>query len=124
VRPTRAVPALLALVLATALAVAAPAAAARSPFAWRGIVEGSYGRAWTHAERLRMLDWMARHGMNAYVHAPKDDLLQRAYWRDPYPRRVTRDLAAEVRRARARGIAWIANLSPALPLIPSLEVSD
>ena len=66
-------------------ALAAPGAAARSPFAWRGIVEGAYGNAWTHAERARVLAWMPRHGFNAYVHAPKNDLFQRTNWRDPYP---------------------------------------
>ena len=77
---------ILAAVCAGALCAALPAAAAaRSPFVWRGIVEGAYGPTWDHAARVRVLRWMPAHGFNAYVHAPKDDLYQRTRWRDPYP---------------------------------------
>lgn len=100
-------------------AAASGAAGARSPFAWRGIVEGSYGRPWTHPERVRMLRWMAAHGMNVYVHAPKDDLRQRAYWREPYPAPELRAYRAEIRLAARLGVRWVPNVSPALPLIPS-----
>ena len=68
-----------------ALVATCDAAQARSPFAWRGIVEGAYGPTWDHGARSRVLRWMPEHGFNAYVHAPKDDLYQRTYWRDPYP---------------------------------------
>ncbi len=111
----------VAAALATLAAGSAGASAASGPppFAWRGIVEGAYGRPWTHPERTRMLRWMAGHGLNAYVHAPKDDPRQRAYWREAYPRAEMRAYAAEVRLARRLGVAWIPNLSPALPAIPS-----
>jgi hyaluronoglucosaminidase len=62
---------------------------------------------------------MSEHGMNAYVHAPKNDLYQRTYWRDPYPAAEMAEYAREVRFAGARGIDWIPNLSPALPMIPT-----
>src|SRR4051794_11485001 len=101
------------------LATPSPAAAQRPPFAWRGIVEGPYGPPWNHAQRERMLRWMGTQGFNAYVHAPKDDLYQRTNWRDPYPAAAQREFDAEVRLARERGVEWIPNLSPALPLIPT-----
>ncbi|HEX8075609.1 MAG TPA: beta-N-acetylglucosaminidase domain-containing protein, partial [Thermoleophilaceae bacterium] len=105
---------------ATAIATAAPAVAqARSPFAWRAVVEGAYGPTWDHAARDRVLRWFPRHGFNAYVHAPKDDLYQRTNWRDPYPAAQQAEFDAEIRFARAHGIEWIPNLSPALPLIPT-----
>jgi hyaluronoglucosaminidase len=97
---------------------------ASSPFAWRGIVEGAYGPVWDHAARVRMLRWMSRHGFNAYVHAPKDDLYQRTYWRDPYPPAEQAAFRSEIALAHARGIAWIPNLSPALPLIPTPRIGD
>jgi hyaluronoglucosaminidase len=116
-------------VLAGALAslvVAAPAPAARwraaddlNPLVWRGIVEGAYGRTWSHGERMQMLRWMARHRFNAYVHAPKDDLYQRTNWRDPYPTAQQRDFDEEIALANRLHIEWIPNLSPALPLIPT-----
>ena len=101
---------------------AAPASAApgSTPLAWRGIVEGAYGRPWTHGERMDVLRWMADHGMNAYVHAPKDDPYQRTNWRSPYPEDQQAEFNREVRLARRLGIEWIPSLSPALPLIPTL----
>jgi hyaluronoglucosaminidase len=106
------------------LAAAAPAAHARSPFAWRGIVEGAYGPTWDHGARSRVLRWMPSHGFNAYVHAPKDDLYQRTYWRDPYPAGEMAAFRREIRAARARGVRWIPNLSPALPLLPTPRAPD
>ena len=111
--------ALAALACALVLAAPAPAGTARSPFAWRGIVEGPYGPPWDHGQRERMVRWMAVHGLNAYVHAPKDDLYQRTNWRDPYPVAAQREFDAEIRLARGLGVEWIPNLSPALPLIPT-----
>jgi hyaluronoglucosaminidase len=113
--PRRVLTLLLALGL---LAAAAPQTALA--LGWRGIVEGAYGRPWSDDERAAMLRWMARHGMNAYVHAPKDDLYGRTHWRDPYPAAQQAVFDAEVRRARADGVAWIPNISPALPLIPTV----
>lgn len=94
-------------------------AGAASPFAWRGIVEGPYGTPWSASARTRMLTWMERHGLNAYVHAPKDDLYQRTLWREPYPQAEQRQFDREIAAARSRGLDWIPNLSPALPLIPT-----
>lgn len=111
--------------LAALVALAAPTpAGARSPFAWRGVVEGAYGPTWDHGARTRVLRWMPEHGFNAYVHAPKDDLYQRTYWRDPYPPAERADFAREIALARARRIEWIPNLSPALPLIPTPHPPD
>lgn len=113
--------ALLVAALAAALAGsgAVTTGAGAKHLEWRGIVEGAYGRPWTHAERMRVLRWMPAHGFNAYVHAPKDDLYQRTSWRDPYPADQQRELEREIRLARRRGIEWIPNLSPAVPLIPT-----
>jgi hyaluronoglucosaminidase len=107
-----------ALFLACALLLlgAAPASAELD---WRGIVEGPYGPTWDHGARERVLRWMPAHGFNAYVHAPKDDLWQRTQWRDPYPAEQQAAFDAEIRLARARGVEWVPNLSPAVPLIPT-----
>ncbi|MGZ8648610.1 MAG: beta-N-acetylglucosaminidase domain-containing protein [Solirubrobacteraceae bacterium] len=112
--------ALLCLVLvATVLVPASTPATAASPFEWRGIIEGPYGRPWTAGERDRMLEWMAGHGLNAYVHAPKDDLYGRTYWRAPYPPGEQAAFNREIAAATRDRIAWIPNISPALPAIPT-----
>lgn len=57
---------------------------APGPFAVRGVVEGFYGTPWTHAQRLDMIDFLARRGLNTFVYSPKDDPLMRHRWREPY----------------------------------------
>src|SRR3954469_5458439 len=101
------------------LPAGADPAAAPAPFAWRGVIEGPYGRPWDHGQRLRVLRFMAGHGMNVYVHAPKDDEFQRTRWRDPYPAAQQADFSSEVRFASTHGVEWVPSLSPGLPLIPS-----
>jgi hyaluronoglucosaminidase len=109
-----------AALLATAIsASSAPAAEAGSPFAWRGVVEGQYGRPWDHGQRMRVLRFIAGHGFNAYVHAPKEDPYQRTQWRDPYPAAEQVRFDREIALARRRGVQWIPNLSPGVPLIPT-----
>jgi hyaluronoglucosaminidase len=97
----------------------APAASAAStPFEFAGVIEGSYGPTWSHADRTSAIRWMAAHGLDTYVHAPKFDAYQRAQWRDPYPTGAMAEFAEEVRLARRLGVAWVPNVSPGTPLIP------
>src|SRR5438105_1698926 len=99
----RTVAAIAAAVAVPATAVTPAAAAAakpKSPFAWRAVVEGSYGTPWNHDQRMRMVRFMGTHGFNAYVHAPKDDLYQRTNWRDPYPPAQQADFDGEIALAR------------------------
>jgi hyaluronoglucosaminidase len=94
-------------------------AAAGSPFAWRGVIQGQYGQQFNAAQRRRLLRFMSRNGFNAYVHAPKGDPYQRTLWRDPYPPARQAALDAEVRLALRLGIQWIPNVSPAAPAFSS-----
>ncbi|MFC7764792.1 protein O-GlcNAcase [Leucobacter soli] len=64
-------------------------------FAIRGIIEGFYGRPWSHGARLDMIDFIAELGMNVYAYSPKDDPFLRSRWRDPLDdrsRRATQEL--------------------------------
>jgi hyaluronoglucosaminidase len=54
-------------------------------FPVRGVIEGFYGPPWSHEERLDLVGFCARHDLNTWVHAPKDDPYHRAKWREPYP---------------------------------------
>jgi hyaluronoglucosaminidase len=92
-------------------------------YRFRGVIFGPYGKPWSHTDRLDMVRWMGAHGMNTYVHAAKDDVYQRLQWRDPYPASTLADFAEEIaagRQASGEGVAWVPNLSPGVPLIPSL----
>ncbi|HEX5567890.1 MAG TPA: beta-N-acetylglucosaminidase domain-containing protein, partial [Streptomyces sp.] len=67
----------------------------------RGTVEGFYGEAWSHRERLAHLDFMGRTKQNRYLYAPGDDARRQSRWRDAYPaaqRAEFRELAERARR--------------------------
>lgn len=75
---------------------------AMGDFAHRGVIEGFYGKVWTHEDRRWLVERMGGWGMNRFVHAPKNDPLHRAKWREPYPDEVMaefRDLVATGERA-------------------------
>lgn len=105
-------------VIASKPSGAVPAPASSSPFTWRGIVQGFYGTPWTHDVRLDQIRWMSRHGMNMYLHAPKDDPYQRYSWREPYPASQLDELRGEIEVARHLGVTWVPNISPGIPLTP------
>lgn len=77
-----------------------------------GVIEGFYGRPWPWSERERLVDFMAAHGFETYVYAPKDDPLHRASWRDTYlPEELVR-FARLARRCEERGVEFVYGLSP------------
>lgn len=82
--------------------------------ALRGVIEGFYGTPWTHAERLRQLDFYGRTKQNVYVYSPKDDPYLRAQWRDEYPAAELAQLKELVDRAAANHVRFTYALSPGL----------
>lgn len=53
-------------------------------FSLRGYIEGFYGRPWTQAQRVSVMETMAKYRMNAYFYAPKDDPYLRERWKELY----------------------------------------
>jgi hyaluronoglucosaminidase len=53
-------------------------------FPIRGVVEGFYGKPWTHEQRLRGIKNFGDFNMNTYFLAPKDIPWQRFNWRAPF----------------------------------------
>src|SRR5262245_23402316 len=99
--------------VACCLALAAGNAMARtSPL--RGVVEGYYGRPWTGEARRTVIRFLAAHGMNAFVYAPKNDPYHRDRWRELYPADVLADLRATAAVARRARVRFVYALSPAL----------
>jgi hyaluronoglucosaminidase len=96
--------------------LAAPAVRAASPFAIRGVVEGYYGPPWSEDATLAVLRFMAAHGMNTFVYAPKFDPYQRADWRQPYPPDRLAALATLVRAAESLHIDFVYSISPGLSI--------
>jgi hyaluronoglucosaminidase len=91
-----------------------------SPFRIRGVIEGFYGRPWTHDQRLRLIDFLAARGMNTFVYAPKDDPLVRRDWRRAYDGPALGQLTEMVERCRAVGMQLVWCISPGL----SIRYSD
>jgi hyaluronoglucosaminidase len=103
-------------------ASSAPSAAA-TEFAYRGVIEGFYGPPWPSAARLEFLQWMLDHGMNLYIHAPKNDPYQRLSWRSAYPQAEIDQFAAEIALAGTR-LAWVPSISPGQPLVEAADPHD
>jgi hyaluronoglucosaminidase len=97
------------------VAVSYPIGVPRS-FRLRGIVEGFYGRPWSHEARLDVLSFVAERGMNAYLYAPKDDPKHRAAWRDPYDDVQMAQFRALADHAKAIGIRFGFAISPGLDI--------
>jgi protein O-GlcNAcase/histone acetyltransferase len=81
-----------------------------------GVIEGFYGRPWSEAQRIEMMDWIAAAGMNLYVYAPKDDVKLRARWREPYAPEEMAALSRLFEAAKARGLTMMAALAPCLDI--------
>ena len=89
-------------------------------FTFRGVIEGFYGKPWSHEQRLRSLDFFGDFGMNAYFIAPKDAPWQRFNWRAPFKNDfldLTRQLVV---RGALNGVNVAVCVSPGL----SVKYSD
>ena len=81
-------------------------------FGVRGLIEGFYNRLWTMDERRRVAEFVAAHGFDTYVYAPKEDRLQNAGWRTPYPPPQRAALAEFGERCRDAGLRFWMGLRP------------
>lgn len=89
-------------------------------FPIRGIVEGFYGKPWTHAQKLKGIEFFADCNMNTYFLAPKDDPLQRFNWRSLFSVEYLRETAELISRGKLHGIDFVLCVSPGL----SVEYSN
>ena len=89
-------------------------------FAVRGVVEGFYGKPWTHAQKLKGIEFFADYNMNTYFLAPKDDPLQRFNWRSPFTSEYLKETAELISHGKLHGIDFVLCVSPGL----SVEYSN
>ena len=90
-----------------------------SPFAVRGVIEGFYGRPWTHEQRLGLIGFIGARGMNTFVYAPKDDPLVRREWRSAYNGPDLERLAQLVAHGQRHAVEVVYCLSPGLSIMYS-----
>lgn len=65
----------------------------------RGVVEGYYGKPWSHEARLALIDFFGRNKLNTYIYGPKNDPYHTSpNWRKPYPE-VDADRLAQLIKA-------------------------
>ena len=66
-----------------------------------GVVEGYFGRQWSWNARRDYASFLAAHGCNCYIYAPKNDVWLRKQWQAPFPLAhldALRDLQQHYRR--------------------------
>jgi hyaluronoglucosaminidase len=86
-----------------------------------GVIEGFYGPPWTHAERLDLIAFCGRHGLNTWVHAPKDDPYHRERWREPYPEAELAQLAELAAAGGRHGVEVVYAIAPGLSICCSRD---
>jgi hyaluronoglucosaminidase len=90
-----------------------------SSFGIRGVIEGFYGKPWTHVERIDMLNFLQKANLNTYFLAPKDEPGHRRSWQDPRPDSELVKLRELVSHATSRGITFGTAVSPGQTIIYS-----
>ncbi|MEJ8547052.1 protein O-GlcNAcase [Brevibacillus borstelensis] len=83
-------------------------------FPIRGVIEGFYGKPWTHEERLDMIDFLGKHHFNAYFYAPKDDPFLRERWQEHHPSAALAQTDRLIRAAHKAKLSFYYCLSPGL----------
>ena len=90
-----------------------------SSFGIRGVIEGFYGKPWTHVERIDMINFLEKAKLNTYFLAPKDEPGHRRSWQDPRPDSELTKLRELVAHATSRGITFGTAVSPGQTIIYS-----
>ena len=83
-----------------------------SSFGIRGVIEGFYGKPWTHVERIDMLNFLEKSGLNTYFLAPKDEPGHRRSWQDLRPDPELVKLKELVAHATSKKITFGTAVSP------------
>ncbi|MBO4326622.1 MAG: beta-N-acetylglucosaminidase domain-containing protein [Clostridia bacterium] len=82
----------------------------------RGVIEGFYGKAWTHAFRLELLEFMGKVKLNTYIYAPKDDEKHRSGWRLKYTEEEIAKMRELVETAVNNNVRFVYAISPGLDI--------
>jgi hyaluronoglucosaminidase len=83
-----------------------------------GVIEGFYGTPYSFEQRLDLLRFLPRAGLNTYVYAPKNDPYSRDRWRDPYPADFLQHFAELASTGRSEGVRFVFALSPGADFDP------
>ncbi|MFZ7946933.1 beta-N-acetylglucosaminidase domain-containing protein [Neobacillus sp. 19] len=82
----------------------------------RGIVEGFYGKPWSHNDRLDQIEFYGDYKLNTYIYAPKDDPYHREKWRVPYPENEMKRMEELITAAKRNKVDFVFALSPGIDI--------
>lgn len=89
-----------------------------------GYGEGFYGPPHQWEDREYLVDFLATHGLNTYVYAPKNDPYHRDRWRDPYPVEELVHFESLVKKGNDSGVNFVYAIAPlGMILSSSAEIS-
>ena len=77
-----------------------------------GVIEGYFGRPWSHEDRKRVLIRLRELGFSWFHYAPKADAFLRRRWREPHPGLALAELADLSAHCRGLGLRFGVGLSP------------
>lgn len=77
-----------------------------------GLIEGFYGRPWSWRERVDTVAFLAPHGYDFYLYAPKADPFLRRRWREPHPDEALQALGNLAGQCARLGVRFGVGLSP------------
>ena len=84
--------------------------------AYRGVIEGFYGTAWTNKFRLDLFEFMGKYKLNTYIYAPKDDPKHRSQWRSLYTSKEITVMTELVETAIKNNVRFVYAISPGLDI--------
>jgi hyaluronoglucosaminidase len=77
-----------------------------------GVIEGFYGRPWSHASRLAYAGYLSRLGLSSYLYCPKSDPYLRKCWQQHWPSSQWAELQELAATYRNEGLQFGVGLSP------------
>ncbi len=81
---------------------------------YRGVVEGYYGRPWSHEDRKQQILFYARNKLNTYIWAPKDDPYHHGMdCRKPYPEDIATQITELCELAAKNHVKFVWSIHPA-----------
>lgn len=91
-------------------------------FGIRGGMESFYGPAWSQADRLQQLQFLAANKMNTFFYGPAGDPHTDSTWDALYSSQELSDLQQIVSAAQSQHINFVYRISPEDPLNPSAGI--
>lgn len=80
---------------------------------YRGVVEGFYGKPWSHEVRLSLIDFYGKTKMNYYLYGPKDDHYHSCpNWRLPYPEKEAANIKELVEACNRNRVDFVWAIHP------------